>query len=78
MKYIDELETFMRYIQIKNPGPDSQVLIAEGPKPSHTDSQLLVRVHASALNRADLMQRAGKYPPAGSNRKLTAAAFLQR
>lgn len=53
----------MRYIEIKNPGPHSQLIIAEGPNPDCGETQLLVRVHATALNRADLMQRTGTYPP---------------
>jgi NADPH:quinone reductase-like Zn-dependent oxidoreductase len=32
-------------------------------KPLITEEQVLVRVRASALNRADLLQRQGKYPP---------------
>jgi len=32
-------------------------------KPQITPDQVLVRVRASALNRADLLQRQGKYPP---------------
>src|SRR3954452_2319931 len=32
-------------------------------KPLINDEQVLVRVRASSLNRADLLQRQGKYPP---------------
>lgn len=32
-------------------------------KPSPSTDQILVKVHASALNRADILQRLGKYPP---------------
>lgn len=40
--------------------------IAGRPDPVPRDDQILVRVHAAGLNRADLSQRAGKYPaPAG-------------
>ncbi|HET9066617.1 MAG TPA: NAD(P)H-quinone oxidoreductase [Gemmatimonadales bacterium] len=40
--------------------------ITEQPDPVPGEGQLLVRVHAAGLNRADLSQRAGKYPaPAG-------------
>ncbi|BCA95736.1 quinone oxidoreductase [Legionella antarctica] len=53
----------MRYIHIENPGPNNQLIISEGPKPKYSDSQILVQVRATALNRADLMQRSGKYPP---------------
>jgi putative PIG3 family NAD(P)H quinone oxidoreductase len=56
-------EHILRYIHIENPGPHSQLVIAEGPKPEYSESQILVHVKATALNRADLMQRYGKYPP---------------
>ncbi len=37
--------------------------IAEIPPPQPTETQLLVDVKATALNRADLIQRRGGYPP---------------
>jgi len=36
--------------------------IEDRPTPSPRDGEILVRVHAAGLNRADLIQRAGKYP----------------
>lgn len=33
------------------------------PDPQPQDGQVVIDVHATALNRADLMQRAGNYPP---------------
>lgn len=44
---------------------DSQVLLEERPTPVPNAGQIRVRVHASALNRADLLQRMGRYaaPP---------------
>lgn len=43
-------------------GPEA-LRIVEAPKPSPGSGELLVRVRATALNRADLLQRMGKYPP---------------
>ncbi len=37
--------------------------LAEAPSPTPTATQLLVDVHATALNRADTIQRRGGYPP---------------
>lgn len=53
----------MRYVHIENPGSYSRLTIENGPTPAYGESQILVRVKATALNRADLMQRYGKYPP---------------
>lgn len=35
----------------------------ETPDPTYGPAEVLVDIHATALNRADLMQRAGNYPP---------------
>jgi putative PIG3 family NAD(P)H quinone oxidoreductase len=37
--------------------------VRDVPAPEPGPGEALVRVHASALNRADLLQRAGRYPP---------------
>ena len=43
---------------------DANVLtIAELPEPELGPEQILVRVHASGINRADILQRRGLYPP---------------
>lgn len=53
----------MQAIVIENVGPDSRLVVQTLNKPSINTEQLLVKVHATALNRADLLQRMGKYPP---------------
>ncbi|HET7578152.1 MAG TPA: NAD(P)H-quinone oxidoreductase [Bacillales bacterium] len=40
-----------------------RLYIGEHEKPAHGDQELLVKVKATALNRADLLQRQGGYPP---------------
>ena len=35
----------------------------EVPDPVAGENEVLIEIHAAALNRADLLQRAGKYPP---------------
>ena len=40
-----------------------QLCWVEVPDPVVKDNEVLIEVHATALNRADLLQRAGKYPP---------------
>ena len=44
-------------------GPEVLILDDVPPPPKPTDTQLLVDVKATALNRADLIQRRGGYPP---------------
>lgn len=58
----------MFYINIVNPGPNSKLELAEASLPQYSATQLLVRVGASGVNRADLLQRQGKYPaPPGAS-----------
>lgn len=42
---------------------DGSVSWTERPDPTPGTAELLVRVHAAGLNGADLLQRAGRYPP---------------
>ncbi len=41
---------------------DKSLAWEEVPEPHVRDNEILVEVHATALNRADLLQREGKYP----------------
>lgn len=57
----------MKAIIITRPGGPEVLEMQERPKPEPGVGQIRVRVRASALNRADLMQREGNYPaPAGA------------
>ncbi len=42
---------------------DQSLTWSEVPEPVRKNGELLVDVHAAALNRADLLQREGNYPP---------------
>lgn len=53
----------MKAVLVEKPGGREQLMIGEYPKPTPADDELLVKVHATALNRADISQREGKYPP---------------
>lgn len=58
----------MQAITITTPGGPEVLALANIPKPTPGPEQLLVRVKATALNRADLLQRRGKYsPPPGES-----------
>jgi NADPH2:quinone reductase len=57
----------MRAAVITRPGGPEVLEIQDRPKPIPKANEILVRVRASALNRADLLQREGNYPaPPGS------------
>lgn len=49
----------MRAVTIR---PDGQLAIEDRPQPTPGRGEALVRVHGAGLNRADLLQRAGRYP----------------
>jgi len=53
----------MRAVQLRQFGGPEELFIGETQAPERNPGQVLVQVHASALNRADLLQRQGKYPP---------------
>jgi NADPH:quinone reductase len=53
----------MKAVRILRPGTEDGVEIVDVPEPAPGPAELLVRVEASALNRADLLQVLGRYPP---------------
>ncbi|SMO66769.1 NAD(P)H-quinone oxidoreductase [Fodinibius sediminis] len=53
----------MKAILIQNPGKNSSLCIEERSRPEPNGSEILVRIRATAVNRADLLQRSGNYPP---------------
>jgi len=53
----------MRYIHISEYGGPEVMEINEGEVPHPGKSEVLIKVHAAGVNRPDLMQRQGLYPP---------------
>ena len=53
----------MRAVLIENEGPEAPLRIGEAPAPEMGAHDLRLATHAFALNRGDLMQRKGMYPP---------------
>jgi putative PIG3 family NAD(P)H quinone oxidoreductase len=53
----------MRAVVYDQPGDPEVMHIAEVPDPVPAPGEVLLRVRATALNRADLLQRRGFYPP---------------
>ncbi len=52
----------MKAIVVDDPGGADQMSLLDIPKPVCGNTDLLIRVYASALNRADIIQREGHYP----------------
>jgi tumor protein p53-inducible protein 3 len=53
----------MKAVIVEKPGDESALKIAEVPEPKIKPDELLIRVRAAGVNRADIMQRQGFYPP---------------
>ena len=53
----------MKAIRFDTPGSAEVLYLGEALTPIPKPNELLVKVHATALNRADILQREGKYPP---------------
>ena len=66
----------MKAVIIKRPGGPEVLEIQERAKPDPGVGQIRVRVRASALNRADLMQREGNYPvPPGVSAEISGMEY---
>ena len=53
----------MRIVTVTEPGGPENLVIAEAPRPSAGPGEVVIRVRAAGVNRADLLQRQGFYPP---------------
>lgn len=53
----------MRVVSVTAPGGPENLIIAEAPTPELKPGEVLVKVAAAGVNRADLLQRQGYYPP---------------
>lgn len=53
----------MRAVVITAPGGPDVLRIEQRPVPVPRPGEVLVRIHGSAMNRADILQRQGRYPP---------------
>lgn len=53
----------MQAILFDQPGEPDVLRLGETPDPVPAHGEVLVAVHATAVNRADLLQRRGAYPP---------------
>jgi len=53
----------MRAIEIAEPGGPEVLRLTERDIPRIGTSEVLIRVLAAGVNRPDILQREGKYPP---------------
>ena len=53
----------MRVIEIVAPGGPEQLRLASRPTPKPSKGEVLVKVAAAGVNRPDVLQRMGVYPP---------------
>jgi putative PIG3 family NAD(P)H quinone oxidoreductase len=53
----------MKVIDIREPGGPEVLVCVDRPVPSVEPTQVLIKVAAAGINRPDLLQRRGRYPP---------------
>lgn len=53
----------MKVVEITAPGGPEVLRVAERPTPAPAPSEVLIRVAAAGVNRPDVLQRKGLYPP---------------
>ncbi|HCS66337.1 MAG TPA: NAD(P)H-quinone oxidoreductase, partial [Cellvibrio sp.] len=53
----------MKFIALKNPGGGDQLELQGVATPQPYDNEVLIRVYAAGINRPDILQRQGVYPP---------------
>src|SRR5882672_11027231 len=53
----------MRCVEISTPGSPEVLKLVERPDPVPGRGEVLIRVAAAGVNRPDIMQRRGMYPP---------------
>ncbi len=60
---MNDLPRTMRAVEIAQPGPPSALRLTSRPVPNLRCGEVLIRVSAAGVNRPDVMQRQGAYPP---------------
>ncbi|MEM9422607.1 MAG: NAD(P)H-quinone oxidoreductase [Pseudomonadota bacterium] len=53
----------MQCVEIAEPGGPEVLTLAEQPRPVPTAGEILIKVEAAGVNRPDILQRRGFYPP---------------
>lgn len=53
----------MKIIDVPQPGGPEALVVAQRPTPVPKDTEVLIKIAAAGVNRADVLQRKGHYPP---------------
>ncbi len=53
----------MTFVDLPVPGGPERMVLAKGPLPAVRPGEILIRVEAAGINRPDVAQRKGEYPP---------------
>src|SRR5881397_117143 len=53
----------MRAILVREPGDERVLVVGDAPRPPLGAADFRIRVRTAGVNRADLLQRQGLYPP---------------
>ena len=59
----EQIPSTMRAVEITEPGGPEVLAIGERPVPEPGEEEVLIKVAAAGINRPDVMQRTGMYPP---------------
>lgn len=57
------MSEMMNCIRLDEHGPAENMYLGQAPRPVAGPGEVLIRVHASGINRPDVSQREGNYPP---------------
>lgn len=58
-----ELPREMTFVAVSAPGGAERLVLSRGPLPVPGEGEVLIRVQAAGVNRPDIAQREGRYPP---------------
>lgn len=53
----------MKVIDVPQPGGPDALVVAQRPVPTPQPTEVLIKIEAAGINRADVLQRKGGYPP---------------
>lgn len=53
----------MKVIDVPQPGGPDALVVAQRPTPTPQSTEVLIKIAAAGINRADVLQRKGGYPP---------------